>query len=173
MYLLVLALCCAAAVLPVAAEAGESYEELYPYLIDLPGWDAEEPEGVDFRSSGMRMVGAERSYRKGETELKASIAVGQQAAAVWSPAYHEGFSMSTPDGQVEVKREGGFLTASAHKPKEGTGMLVILLVDPAEAGAQQGALLTLTYAGMGRSEAASLARRFDWKGIQAKARQFD
>lgn len=165
--------CCAALLLPVTAAAEDSFEDLFPFLVDLPGWDADEPDGVDMRSSGMRMLGAERSYQKGDSELKASIAVGQQAAALWIPAYQEGFSMRTPDGQVEVKRQNGFLTASAYNSEDKSGVLIILLADPAKEGPQQGALLSISYEDLSQSEAVSIAKQFDWKGIQKKVSQFD
>jgi hypothetical protein len=159
--------------IPAGLSAAESYEELYPYLVDLPGWSAQNPEGADFRPAGVHMLGAEREYRKGDMWLKVSIAIGQQAAALWTPDLREGLNVKTPEGQVTVEWNNGYLVASEHKTADRSGKLIIRLLDPEEVGMQNGALLSFTYSGMDRPQVEEIARRFDWKAIQEKVRQFE
>ena len=152
--------------IPAVSIYPQSYESLLPLLVDLPGYKGEEPEGLDVSSSDLKAVSVSREYSKGESELHAGILVGQQSAGVWNPGYQEGLKMETPEGIMEVKQEGGFLMFHSYNKKKQEGMIAVLLdKGSADTG---GAVFVFTYRGIDNENGLSLAKKFDWKKIEAK-----
>ena len=161
--------CLAALILliPAASIFPQSYETLLSFLVDLPGYSGEEPEGMDVSSSDLKAVSVSWEYSKGASELHAGILVGQQSAGVWNPGYQEGLKMETPDGIMEVKGEDGFMMFHSYNKGKKEGMIAVLL-DKGDAGGGGGAVFVFAYKGIDNNEGLSLAKRFDWKKIKEK-----
>ncbi|MBN1932003.1 MAG: hypothetical protein JW786_10400 [Desulfobacterales bacterium] len=143
--------------------SGASYQTLFPYLIDLPGWSGSEPEGMNMEMSGMTMVNATRSYTKGDKELTAVIMIGNQAFGL-NPAAAGGMKVETSQGKMDFKTIDGFQVQTVYDKEDNSGAVNVILQD---AG---GALFTLTFEGLKAEEAFNLVRKFDWEKIQKAAK---
>lgn len=157
------------AILVVAAAVqAESYQTLYPCLIDLSGWTGGEPTGMNMNISGMVMVNAIRAYSKGNTELTAMIMKGNQAAGggmqQGNDMYGSGMHMDTPEVNMNIQTINGFQVQTVYDKDENSGAVTVFLTLE-QAG---GAFFTLSYAGISESEALGLAKKFDWKKIKSK-----
>ena len=61
-----------AAVLPPAARAQQAFERFYPFLVDLPGWTGNKPDGLAMQLPGNNnMVTASREYRRDGAKVSA------------------------------------------------------------------------------------------------------
>lgn len=139
---------------------------LLPLLVDLPGWEGNEAEGMDLSASGARAVIASRAYESGDKTLDASILFGIQAQTAWNPGYKEGFKVENPGGVMEVRRIDGFLVYYGFdKSDVTTGVVVLLLEGPQ--GSDTGGVLVLSFEGVPLDEALKTAQRFDWRKMKA------
>ena len=89
-----------------AAAHAADHRDLFPFLIDLPGWDAGEPTGVTVTTgTSARTVTAEREYTKGDKRLHVVILSGDMAGPVtvyFSPQFN--LMISTGAGKDLVVR---------------------------------------------------------------------
>jgi hypothetical protein len=143
--------------LPLVLSA-QSYQGLFPLLVKLPGWEAEEPSGTDMSMSGMPAITVKRDYKRRNQRITAGIIVGHQMATGWNPVFQEGFVMQTPDGTIEIKKVGGYLIAHTHDRSDNTGVMIILLEESMESSAA----FNFGYNGLNASEALETAKKFDW-----------
>ena len=95
-----------------AVVQAESYQTLYPCLIDLSGWTGGEPTGMNMNMSGMVMVNAIRAYSKGNTELTAMIMKGNQAVGMGGMQGHDmqgsGMHMEMTELNMKIQTINGF-----------------------------------------------------------------
>jgi hypothetical protein len=130
-------------------------------LINLPGWEGDEPEGADTSYGPMKAIVATRMYTKGDAELDVGIMVGQQVMGIWNPTYQEGFKMQTGDMMMEVKKIGEFLVFETFDKEEVTGAVMVLLKE-SPAGQPMGAVFVFNYEGIDAEQGFTLAKKFDW-----------
>ena len=71
----------AAAMLP-AARAQQSFQRFVPFLVELPGWKANKPDGMAMEMAGSNMITATRAYEKGAAHVNASLLTGMAAQGV-------------------------------------------------------------------------------------------
>ena len=142
---------------------GASYQALFPYLIDLPGWSGSEPTGMNMEMSGMTMVNATRNYNKGNKELTVVIMIGNQAFG-FNPAATGGMKVETSQGKMDFKTIDGFQVQTIYDKEDNSGAVTVILQD---AG---GALFTLTFEGLKEDDALNIVQKFDWKKIQKAAK---
>jgi len=151
-----------------AAVQAESYQTLYPCLINLSGWTGGEPTGMNMNMSGMVMVNATRTYSMGNKELTAMIMKSNQAAGggmQQGPGMQgSGMHMDTPEANMNIQTINGFQVQTVYDKKESSGAVTVFLTHE-EA---EGAFFTLSYAGISESEALGLAKKFDWERIKNK-----
>ncbi len=139
-----------------------SFRDLYPYLVDLPGWQAEKPEGsmqkVPFL--GVAIVEAHRNYTKGEAEVKVTVGKGKGIMAAWAPF---AMSMEYEDehGWRKVENIGGFQVGIQYDKDTKSGTVVVRLM----MGEETVGILELEYNNISPEEALSLTKKFDWKKI--------
>lgn len=154
------------AILVVAAAVqAESYQSLYPCLIDLPGWTGGEPTGMNMNMSGMVMINATRTYSEGNKELTAMVMKGNQAFGM-AGMQGSGMHIETPDVNMNIKTINGFQVQTVYDKVENSGAVTVFLTHEEQTG---GAFFTLSYEGISESEAIGLAKKFDWKKIKSKA----
>lgn len=152
------------AILVVAAAVqAESYQTLYPCLIDLSGWTGGEPTGMNMNMSGMVMLNSTRIYSKGNKELTAIIMKGNQAFGMGG-MHGSGMHMETPEVNMNIKTINGFQVHTVYDKEENSGAVTVFLTHEQTGGA----FFTLTYAGISESEAVGLAKKFDWEKIKNK-----
>jgi len=146
-----------------AAVQAESYQTLYPCLIDLSGWTGGEPTGMNMNMSGMVMINSTRTYSKGNKELTVIIMKGNQAFGM-AGMQGSGMHMETPEVKVNIKTINGFQVQTVYDKEENSGAVTVFLTHE-QAG---GAFFTLSYAGISEKEALVLAKKFDWEKIKSK-----
>jgi hypothetical protein len=150
------------AILVVAAAIhAESYQTLYPCLVDLSGWTGGEPTGMNM--SGMVMINFTRTYSKGNKELTAIIMKGDQAFGMGG-MQGSGMHMESPEVNMNIKTINGFQVHTVYDKEENSGAVTVFLTHE-QAG---GAFFTLLYAGISEKEAIGLAKKFDWEKIKSK-----
>jgi hypothetical protein len=144
----------AAGAWPEAARADDAFvqdglAQMYPLLIDLPGWSAKRPTSVAIKKFGGSMSLATREYQRGDAIVVASVTV---MAAVWTWRGMMGrkAGRADPIGEPDVQKWPFYDTF---------GMVRVTLAADAQFGLQ--------FQHLPSAEAIELARRFDWKAIQA------
>ncbi|MBN2514849.1 MAG: hypothetical protein JXC33_02325 [Deltaproteobacteria bacterium] len=152
----------------VSGVYADSYQALYPCLIDLPGWEGKEPKGVKMEMPGMNMINATREYRQGDKKINAMVVVGNPAMA--SAAVPQGMmNMETDEMKIAMTTIQGFKVHTVYNKKEHSGAVTVILL-PGQAGG--GAIFTFSFEGLTETEAMNLAQTYDWKTIQTKVQSF-
>jgi hypothetical protein len=141
-----------------AARAEQAYERLYPLLVDLPGWTGNKPDGMAMQVPGMAMMTATREYRHGTARLNAGIVTGP-AAQGGLAMIQSGMKLDTADAHMSTETVDGIKLARTYTAKDKSGAILVGLAD--------NALFSFSFNGVAEDEAFALARRFDWKAIQA------
>jgi hypothetical protein len=151
-----------------AAVQAESYQTLYPCLVDLSGWTGGEPTGMNMNMSGMVMINSTRTYSKGNKELTAIIMKGDQAfgMAGMQGGGMQGseMHMESPEVNMNIRTINGFQVQTVYDKEENSGVVTVFLTYE-QAG---GAFFSLSYAGISEGDALGLAKKFDWKKIKSK-----
>jgi len=142
------------------AHAEQAFRRFLPLLIDLDGWQGKKPDGMTMEMSNDSMTTATRDYQRGNTQLHASIIIGQAAAAALAPS-RAGMKIETSDGHVITSTINGLSVTKTFNIQSKSGSIMVAL-GPA-------AVLSISYTGMSEDEALPLAQKFDWKAIQAAA----
>ncbi|MFY9940825.1 MAG: hypothetical protein WAK57_01510 [Desulfobacterales bacterium] len=143
----------------------DAYEALYPLLVDLPGWQAEPPSGMNMSISGMAMVNASRSYTRGDSELTALIMKGGQAEGL-AAAAAAGLQMETAESRISTQTIDGFVVQAVHDKTDNTGTVMVFL--DREAGAA--AIFSVSYSQMAAEDALKQTQAFDWAQIRQGVR---
>ena len=142
-----------------AAPAGaQDFQKLTPFLVDLPGWTANKADGMAMQMPGANMVTATRSYKRSGASLEVQIISG---AAAQGPIgmIQSGMKIETADMRMSTAPVDGFTVLRTFQTKDNSGSVIVAL--------GSSAILNVTFNGIGEDEAFGLAKRFDWKGIQA------
>lgn len=138
------------------------YVELYKYLINLPGWKAVEPTGMNMSGPMGEMVTAQREYKNGTKALTAQILSGTQAQGVWAP-FTTGMTFDTPDAFMKVTEIKGYHIGISHDKKENSGGIVVPLKD---VKSKVFVTFVLSYEGMSYQDALTIAEKFPWKEME-------
>jgi hypothetical protein len=145
----------------------QTYQSLTTLLVDLPGWSAESPEGMDMDMSGMKSVTASRDYEQGDKSIAAAIIAGFQMQGMWNPAYQEGFRMDTTQGTIAVESIKGFSVVHTFDKENVEGIIVVLILEPSTEGSG-GAVFAFEFEGLNMDEALTLAQKFDWVSMKSR-----
>lgn len=141
-----------------AARAEQAFERFYPFLVDLPGWTGDKPDGMAMQLAGISILTATRKYRRDGASLEAGILTGPAAQAGLAMLKSD-MKVETSDGHVKTETIDGIRIARTYTVKDKSGAILI--------GVADNALFNLAYTGITEDEAFALAKRFDWKAIQA------
>lgn len=151
---------------PVSAD--NAYETLFPYLIEISGWQAEDPNGMSMNMSGVAMVNAARDYSQNDKRLTAVIMKGHPAAGMAAGGTSD-MQMETDEGKVDIKELKGYKVQVVYNKAEQSGAVIVWL-DPSQ---EQGALFTLSYEGLGADEALEITQQFDWTQIDQALKELN
>ncbi|WP_054773463.1 hypothetical protein [Methylogaea oryzae] len=113
--------------------------------------------------NGMKMVTASRRYQKGETQ-SLTAQVGLMPAAMAAPVQAMNLNMETDESIVKTATVDGFTVHHNHEKAQNSGAVMVFLGGANQASS---ALFTLEYDGISAQDAMALAKRFDWKKMQA------
>ncbi|HYW59955.1 MAG TPA: hypothetical protein VE909_05475 [Xanthobacteraceae bacterium] len=143
-----------------SARAQQSFQQYVPFLIDLSGWTGNQPDGMAMAMPGASIVTASREYRRGDARITVQVVTGPAAQGALGVTRSE-MKLETADMHVSASSIDGLQVARTFTVKDKAGAVIVAL-GPA-------AMFTLTFNGVAEDEALTLARQFDWKGIQAAA----
>jgi hypothetical protein len=149
------------ACLPPAAQAQQGYQRFVPFLVELPGWKANKPEGMAMEIGDASVVTATRNYERGAAHANASILMGAPAQVALA-ATNAGLKFETADIHMSTSTLDGFQVTETYTVSNKTGAILVAL--------GPSAVLTVAYNGLDEDEAMGLARRFDWNAIQAQVK---
>jgi len=146
-------------VLPQAARAQQAFERFYPFLVDLPGWTGNKPDGLAMQLPGNNnMITASREYRRDNARVSAQVITGP-AAQGGLAMIQSGMKMETGDAHMSTETVDGLKLARTYTVHDKSGAIFVGLAD--------NAMFSVSFNGVAEDEALALARRFDWKAIQA------
>ena len=149
---------CLAIWLPSSASAQQAFQRFIPLLVDLQGWKGNTPDGMSMEMPGSSMIAATRAYERGEARLNAQVISGpaaQGALAATAP----GMKFETGDARMSTSTIDGLQVTRTFNTRDKSGAILVAL------GAS--AVFTLSFNGIADDEALTLARKFNWKAIQA------
>ncbi|WP_457625076.1 hypothetical protein [Persephonella sp.] len=138
---------------------GESYTDLYRFLIDIKGWKGEKPTGSKMAGPFGVVITAERNYSKGEKQFDVTVIKGSMATAMMAP-----FSMitevDTPQEYVKVFKFNGFKTGLSHNKESNSGEIIVFLTPDS--------VFSVKYSGMYYKEALDILKKFPLKELSQK-----
>lgn len=160
-----LAVASLAAMLMAVVASAQSYQALVPFLIDLPQWQGEKPDGMSMQAQGQEMSWATRAYKRGDAELSVMVGVGHPLAAQAEQMTTSSFQ--SDETSMETGPLRGFQVARMHTKADKSGMIMVML----SPGNAKGAMLMVQYTGLEPRDALALAERFDWAAMQRASRR--
>ncbi|RLD98897.1 MAG: hypothetical protein DRI91_02085 [Aquificota bacterium] len=152
----VLAICFAVG---VAYGGVSGYQDLTRFLVNLPGWTAGGPEGVNMEGPQGKVVTATRSYKRGNQSLTATIMVGNSAMMAWAP-FQMGMTVETPEVLIKTISYKGLKAGINYDKKEKGGGIVVQLSTQNPTAA-----FVINFEAMDYNEALKLLDHFDVKGM--------
>ncbi len=138
-------------------QAQQYSNQLKPLLIDLPGWNADSPQGMDASFNNTYMITATREYTRGDATLEGSVLIGQAASSYDIPKV----SYETDEGFLRSEKIKNYpLYISYDKSDKSGAIFIVLTASP------QSAIFVLTYQNTDWQTALDLAKKFDWDAMK-------
>jgi hypothetical protein len=147
-----------AAWLAVSPARAQDFLKFTPFLVDLPGWTGAKADGMAMQMPGASMITATREYKKGNSTLSAQIISGAAAQGMLAPV-QSGLKLETAEMHMSTATVDGLTVMRTFQVADKSGAILVAL--------GPSALLNLSFTGVAEDEAFGLAKRFDWKAIQA------
>ncbi|NPA15445.1 MAG: hypothetical protein GXO44_02710 [Deferribacteres bacterium] len=135
-----------------------THSELKKYLVELPGWKAETPQGMTMENGSFKMVNATRTYTRGDKTLFVTISYGNSAQQfnINTPV---GFKMETDTELAFTKNINGKKVSIFHSKTDKTGTITVLISPKL--------VLAVNYENMDWKEALELTKKFNWKRLES------
>src|SRR5262249_25654641 len=144
--------------LAVSPSRAQDFQKFTPFLIDLPGWTGAKADGMAMQMPGASMITATREYKKGAATLSAQIISGAVAQGMLA-TIQSGMRLETAEMHMSTATVDGVAVMRTFQVADKSGTVLVAL--------GQSALFNLSFKGIAEDEAFGLAKRFDWKAIQA------
>ena len=158
LYVLVVALAAVWLQQPSPALAQQAFARYFPFLIDLPGWEGKKPDGVAMEMPGNSMITATREYQRGPARIHAQILFGPAAKGALA-ATQTGMNIETSEGRMSTSPIDGMQVTRTVNFKDKSGAIIVAL--------GTSGVFSFSFNGVPDDEALTLAKKFDWKAIQA------
>jgi len=140
------------------ARADQAFARFFPFLLDLDGWQGKKPDGVSLEMPGNSMVTATREYQRGPARLHAQILFGPVAQGIVATT-KTGMNIETSEGRMNTSTIDGMTVTRTFNFKDKSGAILVAL-------GPNGAF-SFSFNGVPDDEALTIAKKFDWKAIQA------
>jgi hypothetical protein len=141
-----------------ASRADQAFARFIPFLVDLDGWQGKKPDGMSMEMPGNSMITATREYRRDASRVAAGIIIGPAAQGALA-ATKTGMNIETTDGRMGTSTIDGLSVTRTFNFKDKSGSILVAL--------SNNALFSLSFNGVPDDEALALAKKFNWKAIQA------
>lgn len=140
------------------SNAQETHTKLYPYLIDLNGWDAGKPHGRSMAMGDFSLITAERGYAADDAELKAMFMIGNNAML------NNDADMKYNGDTESLKMEeiDGFRVLQGYNKEDHSGVVTVFLSKTDT----KGAVFMLNYRSISADKALELSKKFTWKKLK-------
>ena len=135
---------------PGVIRAEEGYRRLLPLLIDLPGWTGTQPTGTQEEGKSGPVVTASRGYTQGDAVVRTSLSSGTADPS-------KGHLYINVKADKRTSTIDGFEVTTYATP-------VVVSITIA---VRRDATLSFLFNGVSEGDAMAIARKFDWKQIQA------
>jgi hypothetical protein len=142
------------------ARADQAFQRFIPFLVDIDGWQAKKAEGFAMETSGTNMITATREYQRGPAHLQVQVMTGAAAQGALA-ATRTGMNIETSEGRMNTSAIDGMQVTRSFNTKDQSGAILVAL--------GQSGLFSMSFKGVGYDDALGLAKKFDWKAIQAAA----
>jgi hypothetical protein len=139
------------------AHAQQAFARFIPFLVDLDGWQGKKADGVALDMPGNSMVTATRDYQRGPARVHAQILTG--LAAKGALAGVQAINIETTDGRINTSPIDGLKVTRTFTFKDKSGAILVALGPEA--------MFSFSFNGIPDDEALTLAKKFNWKAIQA------
>jgi len=155
----------AAAWMALSSPAGaQDFQKFVPFLVDLPGWTADEAHGTATWTPFGDNIMATRPYKRGSAKLSAEIVSGPLTQGFLFMRQKFMKDMENEIHGVRVRMSmsqvDGFTVLQTFVTNEPDSVCTITVA------LSSNAMFNLGSHGIPEDEAFGLARRFDWKAIQ-------
>lgn len=141
--------------------ADQAFQRFFPLLVNLDGWQGKKPDGISMEMPGNSMITATREYQRGPARFHAQVLVGAAAKGALAVA-QTGMKIETSDGRMSTSPIDGFQVTRTFNFKDKSGAILIALVS--------NSVFSVSFNGIADDEALGIAKKFDWKAIQAAAK---
>ena len=142
----------------VPAKAQQAFQRYFPFFVDLPGWTGKKPDGLAMELPGNSMTTATREYNRGSARVAAQVVTGPAAQGALAVT-KSGMKIETGDARMSTSAIDGMQVASTYNIASKSGAIIVAL--------GPSAMFNLSFDGIADDEALTLAKKFDWKAIQA------
>jgi hypothetical protein len=142
--------------LPAGAQDSQ---KLTSFLVDLPGWAANKADGMEQREpSGSNTTRATRTYKRANAKIDAGVVIGDsvQGTLLMMQTFMKN---EIPGVRSSTSPVDGFTVLRSFAIKDNVSTIMVAL--------SSNAAFSFVATGIAEDEAFRLARRFDWKGMQA------
>jgi hypothetical protein len=151
--------CCPAAWLALSSPAGaQDVQKLTPFLVDLPGWTATDDAPI-FIPGGANTIRVTRSYKRGSARIDAGIVIGDGVEGTLLIMQHFVKQEIIPGLRMSTSQLDGFTVLRTFATKDNVSTIWVVF--------SSNAAFSFVSSGIPEHEAFGLARRLDWKGMQA------
>jgi hypothetical protein len=142
---------------------GMDADALKPLLIDLPNWQAGEPQGSSLDLETHMVISAARSYVAEGRKFTVKVAVAD--GAISAGPVSEGV-VETRESVARSQKIDGFQVFTSFEKAIEEGTVVVTL----DQSRQMVSELTLSFIGLTEAQALDMARSFDWVRMRAMCR---
>src|ERR1019366_9114629 len=115
-----------AAWLASAAHAQQSFQRFVPFLVELPGWKANEPDGMGMELAGSSMITATRAYERGAAHVNAAVLTGMAAQGALA-ATSTGIKIETDDMHMTTSTIDGMQVTKTYTVSNKAGAIMVAL----------------------------------------------
>jgi hypothetical protein len=143
------------------AHADQAFQRFFPLLVDLDGWQSKKPDGMSMEMPGNSMITATREYQRGAARFHAQVLVGPAAKGALAVT-QTGMKIETGEGRMGTSPIDGFQVTRTFNFKDKSGAILVALGGDS--------VFSISFNGIAEDEALGLAKKFDWKAIQAAAK---
>lgn len=150
---------------PMVAAADPKLRALAGLLVDLPGWQAQEPDMMSMTQGALSVAYAARAYERGDMRVMAMLGrsgVEQQVPMVAGQGQSE-FSLDAEGTALRLRPLRGFQVFTAFNKADLDGMVMVFLQPP---NTTAPSTFILQFEGLSLDDAMKLADRFNWQAMQ-------
>ncbi len=146
------------------APASEPYEKLYPLFPDLPGWEADDPQGMSMSANSQKATIVSRTYQAEGQTFIVTVLKGYGTGTVAEAYQH--VQLETDEVSVTSGEMRRFRIFQTWHKKENSGNLLVSL-----AGENTDEILNLDYTEESLNKAASAPQGASQSLMQPESRE--